>query len=181
MEALVGGVVGMGEWICWRRSRLEHSQRQELMLELALGHSTNRCWRMGYMATQKLYAPNSCAALFSWSKEEKENTTKTKHDKNKTKQYRKDHHRVILNNGSSSELVGERLACCVYCVFCAQTKGKQKIVLLRKCWNIGKLCANVDCIHLPSTQQIERSTLHCWAAEMQLFENKLKTNYEVIA
>jgi hypothetical protein len=76
----------MGEWICWRRGRLEHPQRQELMLELALGHSTNRCWRMGYMATQKLYAPNSCAALFSWSKEEKENTTKTKHDKNKTEQ-----------------------------------------------------------------------------------------------
>jgi hypothetical protein len=58
----------------------------------------------------------------------------------------------ILNNSSSSELVGERLACCMYCVLCAQTKEKQKNMLLRKCWNIGKLYANVDCIHLSSTQ-----------------------------
>lgn len=124
IEAPVGGVVGKGEWICWRRSRLEHPQRQELMLELALGHSTNRCWRMWYMATEKFYAPYSCTALFSWSKEEKENTTKTKHDKNKTKQYRKDHHRVILDNSGSSELVGREAGLLhVLCALCAD-KGK---------------------------------------------------------
>jgi hypothetical protein len=63
--------------------------------KLTLGGSTNRRWRtsgneMGctyYTQHEICTLRNSCDVLSSWSKEEKENTTKTKHDKNKTMWY----------------------------------------------------------------------------------------------
>jgi hypothetical protein len=62
----------------------------------------------------------------------KRKKTQQKQSMTKTKQNNigKDHHSVVLNNGSSSELVGERLACSMYCVLCADKRKNRKKI----CW-----------------------------------------------